>query len=273
MGKNDTPSGTRRYDIKNSVVSQRIVTICVLIAGGSSASLSIVPLITQEIEPYLFVAAIAFAAVMFVLRSQPVTTLGADGIYTRWMNRTHYIPISDIQDVMHTGEKPPTLQVLTRKEAFKNALVKFQGTASEISRFADDLNALRKSTTKTSDDVGADKFARGKLRVADWVAGVRTTIDARGGHYRAATIPRERALEYVQDTTLPTDVRAGAAVALAEHADPAEKQILVRVAESCASPALRRVFQSAADGGVTEAELQAMLDDASGPDSEATNQA
>jgi hypothetical protein len=258
--KRAVQAAARSYDIKNSVVSQRIAMALVLIAGGSSASLSLIQVVTPELWAYLIVALVALAAVVVIVREQPKTTLGSDGIYTKWMNRTHYVPLSEIVDVMHTGEKPPTLQVLTRKAAFRNALVNFQGTATEIARFSADLAELRKSVGAPTDDVGAPKFARGNQRVADWVAGVRATVDTRGAHYRAATIPREQALEYVQDTTLSTDVRAGAAIALAENVAPHEKAVLLRVAAACASPVLRRVFENAADGRIAAGDLESLTE-------------
>jgi hypothetical protein len=217
-----------------------------MIAGGATFGLSIVRIATPD-EPgiYLLAAVLAFAAVIFVVRAQPKTTLGADGIYTKWMNRTHYVALSDITDVTRTTEKPPTLHVWTRK-AGHEIVVKYQGTDEEIRRFEDDLQDLRDGASPTDDDLGAERFARGKLRVADWIEGVKGVVDARGGHYRAITIPRERALSYATDATLPQDVRAGAAIALAAGADAKEKEVLLRIAASTASPALQRVFEGAA---------------------------
>ncbi len=236
----------KRYDLKNSVVSQQTGMVLMFIAGGATFGLSFVQMFTPN-EPglYLVAAVLAFAAVMFVVRTQPKTTLGADGIYTKWMNRTHYVALSDITDVTRTTEKPPTLHVWTRK-AGRETIVKYQGTVQEIRRFEDDLQALRAGASPTDDDLGAERFARGKLRVADWIEGVKGVVDARGGHYRAITIPRERALSYATDPTLPADVRAGAAIALADGADPKEKEVLLRIAASTASPALQRVFEGAA---------------------------
>ena len=250
--QNDTQGGagtaaTKRYDLKNSVVSQQTAMLLMIIAGGSTFGLSFVQVFTPD-QPglYLVAAVIAFAAVMFVVSAQPKTTLGADGIYTKWLNRTHYVALGDISDVTRTTEKPPTLHVWTRK-AGREVVVKYQGTDEEIRRFEEDLQDLRDGASPTDDDLGAERFARGKLRVADWIEGVKGVVDARGGHYRAITIPRERALSYATDPTLPADVRAGAAIALAEGADPREKQALLRIAASTASPALQRVFAGAAN--------------------------
>ncbi len=237
----------KRYDLKNSVVSQQTAMLLMFIAGGATFGLSFVQMFTPN-EPglYLVAAVVAFAAVAFVVSAQPKTTLGADGIYTKWINRTHYVALSDITDVTRTvEEKPPTLHVWARK-AGREVVVKYQGTDEEIRRFEDDLQDLRDRANPTDDDLGAERFARGKLRVADWIEGVKGVVDARGGHYRAITIPRERVLSYAIDATLPPDVRAGAAIALAPNADPKEKEALLRIAASTASPALQRVFEGAA---------------------------
>jgi len=217
------------------------------------------------------VLAVVSFGVLAMIRGWPRlradVVLGADGVVIRRGARERFIPLARTARVLETdagaelvlagGERlelavvPPWLRP-SRGADLTPALAQ-RRRARLIALLRDRVARARRGAPET-----AALLARRGRPLPAWRAALRALIrDAAG--YRSATLPRDHALEVVEDGLAPVELRIAAALALSPGAGGDAAPRLRVAIDGCASRDVRVALEQAAEGELDEPTLQRAL--------------
>ena len=198
--------------------------------------------------------------------------VGTDGVLVRWLGARKFVPYDEVDRVeptdtgvrlileggdrfvdlpvgpMQTRRPERPLEVQLRNE--RDALI--ERIKSAMIAPAVDAPAAQ---------LEPSMLARGGRTPSDWLASLRSMVAKREGRMRAAPVLDDQLWALLSDPSTSPSARAGAAVVLASHSDEGTREKLRIAAQSIASPKLRIVLETAAEGEERELELVRALDE------------
>lgn len=208
------------------------------------------------------------AYLVLLVRGQLTLSVGGDGVrLQRWLGEARFVRYADIKGVRREGgnvfldlRDGRTLAVskgLSRKWA---ARVGGEHLTDEVDGLVARLNQRIDAHERGDDAAVVATLARAGRTTAQWLRDL-TSANETQATFRTPAIPRDVLWSVVEDTSAPTSVRVGAAVALRSTLDDAARTRLRIAADACAAPRLRVAMERASS---TQAEdedaLSAALD-------------
>jgi hypothetical protein len=196
--------------------------------------------------------------------------VGTDGVLVRWLGTRKFVPYAEVDRV----EPTDTGVRLILEDRFVDLPVgpmpTRRGDRPLDAQLRNERDALieriRSAMVAPAGDAPAAQLepsmlARGGRTPSDWLASLRSMVAKREGRMRAAPVLDDQLWALLSDPSTAPSTRAGAAVVLASHADEGTREKLRIAAQSIASPKLRVVIETAADGEEHELELVRALDE------------
>jgi hypothetical protein len=120
--------------------------------------------------------------------------------------------------------------------------------------------AIKARREITVEALGASYLDRGERSFTEWRASLRALITRPSGGYRQSALDPDHLASVLWSRDLAPERRLGAALALAATDDPAARQRVRVVIDTCADEALRSAVERAAEGELDDAELGRALE-------------
>jgi hypothetical protein len=179
-------------------------------------------------------------------------TVGVDGIHTRWLWMKKFIPMSDVRDVVASGDARIVIrfaggreEVLYTSPVSKNDVrtYKVQHRDAVLARIREALATFR-SQGPIADVTGL--VGRGTRTRDEWLDALRKLRGGKmDGSYREAAVRSEDLFRVIEDPSAPEDARAGAALVLRDTLDDDGRARIRVAADATASPKLRVALDAA----------------------------
>ena len=121
------------------------------------------------------------------------------------------------------------------------------------------VDALRERVAKAHEDVPVPSgLGRGSANVTEWRRSLARR--ARTGDYRVGALDSENLIACVTGSSVPRDVRIGAAIALSSTPEGHDRQRLREVAGDVTHPRLRALYEQLAEGEAEDCDIEALLE-------------
>ncbi len=182
-------------------------------------------------------------------------SVGADGVVVEHVGFiTRFLPYARIQDVR---DRPACIDfVLDDGET-----VSVWANADDLDLRRGVLRRIAQARAASATSTGrAELVARCGRPVAAWRAALAAQIEQADG-YRAAAVSADDATRLLADAASAAEQRIAAAVALLATGGPASRTRVRVAAAACASPRMRVALERAAEGSLSEALVDAAIDD------------
>lgn len=191
----------------------------------------------------------AFFGPLWGTRSQ--ITVGADGVLASWMGKERFCPYAEVARFERTAtggilhkrdgsQFPVVVSAMLGQKPLANL-----DRATVVGRIEDALR-LYQTGALAPGAVDPNALARNGRPVSDWVSALRASLNAET--FRSAALVPEELWKMIVSPEATAEARAAAAVVLAPSLDDAGKERLRVAASTTASPQLRVVLESAANG-------------------------
>lgn len=192
-----------------------------------------------------------FAAFVARAAATHETTVGADGVMHGWRWFRRFVPFDSVVKVDAIPE-----YVCLRRAGDRTTLVRTSPHDPNVTRAL--LRRIESARVRARETAMRLPLAREGRSVSAWRTALAEQL--REGHgYRRVPITHESAAAIVDDPTMPAELRIGAALALST-VDSADARARVRVVvNACASPRLRVALEHAAEGALSDAEVDAAI--------------
>jgi hypothetical protein len=206
----------------------------------------------------------------------PEMSVGADGVFFRWLGWTRFIPYRDIRSVVTSDEGVPhqdsgSPEAATRSEGDSVTYLqidlrsgksvrmrtgglgadggRFERGAEIVMRIRAGIEAAASDTSGSRDDVR--ELACGERKAAAWLNDLGRR--ARGRGYRDGAVDREELLGIVESNMAAPTARVGAAAILRNGGLQDEERTRLRIAaESSVAPNVRVALEAASDAELEE---------------------
>lgn len=164
--------------------------------------------------------------------------VGEDGLLLRWAGRRRFIPFGALRAVRATplglvlqlgDDRVVEIRLSHRSE------VQTARRAAMLARIEEGMDVHRRLTPAEDEAL----LARGTRPIEAWIRDLTALGTAGALGYRAIAVPRERLWAVLENPSADPSARQGAAIALRERLDEAERERLATIAEKSASPRLR----------------------------------
>jgi hypothetical protein len=203
--------------------------------------------------PVLIAGAIAFG--LYALVARTTVTVGNDGVEIRRALRGRFVRLDEIRHVktesnvlaitLLTGER----LAIAPASPIGEPVGDFGASDIDMERalLADRIaDALRMHNRRTSRQSAVLALGRGSRSPREWWAALQA-IGVGASDYRTAVLPVEELHRVVMDTTAPSDVRVGAAIALRAAGRNEGVERIRIAADATAAPELRRLLDDIAE--------------------------
>lgn len=201
--------------------------------------------VVRFVPPWgVVVLAALYAFIALPLVMPQYVEVAADGVLVSWLGSSTFLPFRAIDEATASS-----VGVLLRTSDGREHDIRLTQTDGGRDVERDALLARIEAGVRRQRDAqrGSEEalLARGGRSVADWVAAMRALGVSDAGGYRAASIPRDRLWEILEDPTSDASARAGAAIALhATARDDGARARLATVATRTAAPSLRVAIEA-----------------------------
>lgn len=219
-------------------------------------ALLFVPTLMFLVKTTTLVLALSVAYVLYciALSVAPTTVrIGTDGIVTKWLGRTRFIPHSQIITVSTYEEARGTKRhrgvqlMLKTGEVVKLPTGQRDVAVTDAAQLEQRIDEARQAFQRGATAGTTDVLARGDRTAADWIRYLRG-VGAGAVGPRAPAIPPDVLLRVVEDSKAAPLERASAAVAaIASGGDDAKQRVRI-AADTTVSPKLRVALERIADG-------------------------
>ena len=207
--------------------------------------------------------------VFFMTQSHsPEMSVGADGVFFRWLGWTRFIPYRDIRSVVTSDDSP---DAAARREGDSVTYLRidlrsgksvrmrtgglganggsFERGAEIVARIRAGIDAAASDTSGSRDEVR--ELACGERKAAAWLNDLGRR--ARGRGYRDGAVDREELLGIVESNMAAPTARVGAAAILRNGGLHDEERARLRIAaESSVAPNVRVALEAAAAAELEE---------------------
>jgi len=234
------------------------IPVVTAVAGGFLTRATGAPHMASILMPLLV---IAMASVFLI----PTTIrVGADGILTRWAGSERFYSYRDIERVTQFeasfgSRKDIGLELgLRNGQSVRLAVREKQLNAQESNLLFERVREAIEVYREGAAGIDASALARSGRETSDWIRTLKSIGAGAGADMRTASVPVERLLGLVLDSTARAIDRASAAVALTPVLADDERTRIRVAAEAAASPKLRVALEKASAGADDDALAEAL---------------